>query len=85
MFGRQTPEQFVPCQNGLGSDVYSGNESRTLNLGEPCVAVRNHRLMRCRGPGALEIKPDVDALRKTDLPRMLGRILSVPGPQRLRR
>jgi len=47
MFGRQTPEQLVPSQNRLGSDIYSGYESRALNLGEPCVAVRDHRLVRC--------------------------------------
>ena len=85
MFGRQTPEQLVPRQNSPGSDIYSGNESRSLNFGEPCVAVRDHRLMRCRRLGTLEIKPDIDALRKTDLPRMLGRILSVPCSQRVRR
>jgi len=36
--------------------------------------------MRCRRLGTLEIKPDVDALGKTDLLGMLGRILSFLVP-----
>src|ERR1700730_3472697 len=67
MFGRQTPEQLVPRQNCPSSDVYSGNESRALNLGEPCVAVRHHRLMRCRGLGALEVTPSGKPICRTCL------------------